>query len=302
MGKKGKKAQAGKPKKLTPKDIGKRLDALARKLEEDLKGADLFAPMPPTEDCAICLLPLPRRVDKSLYRSCCGNTICMACGDESFAAIKKQNEKNAGKKDKPVIRYKCPFCRAPFPTSFGEVMCGLEARKLYNNHRALDFLASIYGAGAREYGQAEDKMKALDYCIQATELGSPDSPENISVFYREGILQISKDMERAALFSKVAAIRGSVKGRQNADASEYYVFGNHELAIRHWKIAAEGGSQVSLNSLRSIYNADGKLPGKEFISKEDLDSLYRACHEAQEEVSSEERKKHWGSKDDVFKC
>lgn len=39
MGKKGKKAQAGKPKKLTPKDIGKRLDALARKLEEDLKGA-----------------------------------------------------------------------------------------------------------------------------------------------------------------------------------------------------------------------------------------------------------------------
>jgi hypothetical protein len=30
MGKKGKKAQAGKPKKLTPKDIGKRLDAWCR--------------------------------------------------------------------------------------------------------------------------------------------------------------------------------------------------------------------------------------------------------------------------------
>ena len=47
MGKKGKKAQAGKPKKLTPKDISKRLDALAKKLEEEIEGADLFAPLPP---------------------------------------------------------------------------------------------------------------------------------------------------------------------------------------------------------------------------------------------------------------
>ena len=56
MGKKGKKAQAGKPKKLTPKDVGKRLDGLSKKLEEELKGVDLFAPLPSTEDCPI----LPR--------------------------------------------------------------------------------------------------------------------------------------------------------------------------------------------------------------------------------------------------
>ena len=35
MGKKGKKAQAGKPKKLTPKDVGKRMDTLVKKLEEN---------------------------------------------------------------------------------------------------------------------------------------------------------------------------------------------------------------------------------------------------------------------------
>ena len=40
MGKKGKKAQAGKPKKLTPKDAGKRLSVLVKKLDEELKGAD----------------------------------------------------------------------------------------------------------------------------------------------------------------------------------------------------------------------------------------------------------------------
>ena len=38
MGKKGKKAQAGKPKKLTPKDVGKRLDVLAKKVEGELQG------------------------------------------------------------------------------------------------------------------------------------------------------------------------------------------------------------------------------------------------------------------------
>ena len=93
MGKKGKKAQAGKPKKLTPKDISKKLDALVKKLEEELEGADLFTPMPPTEDCPICLVPLPRREDKWCYKACCGKTICAACVKESKAAIKMQNEK-----------------------------------------------------------------------------------------------------------------------------------------------------------------------------------------------------------------
>ena len=67
--------------------------------------------------------------------------------------------------------------------------------------------------------------------------------------------------------------------------AEYYNRGNHEIGIRHWKIAAEGGLQKSLNALRCIYNADG-----EFISKDYLESIYRACHGAQMEVASE---KHW---------
>jgi len=143
-------------------------------------------------------------------------------------------------------------------------------------------------------------MKALDYYIRAAELGSQAAPYDISIFFKEGTL-ISQDMERSALFAKVAALRGSVQGRHEAGIVEYNA-GNRELGIRHWKIAAEGGSQISLISLRDIYNADGKNPGKEFISKENLDNLYRVCHEAQEEVSSEERAKHLGSEEDIFKC
>ena len=78
------------------------------------------------------------------------------------------------------------------------------------------------------------------------------------------------------------------------ETTRKYNSGNHEIAIiRHWKIAAEAGDQPPLNVLRDIYN--GNMPGKKFISKDFLESTYyRACHEAQMEVKSEEREKHSG--------
>lgn len=47
-------------------------------------------------------------------------------------------------------------------------------------------------------------------------------------------------------------------------------------------------------SRRSIclYNADGKFPGKAFISKDDVAKIYRAGHNAQEEAKSEQREKY----------
>ena len=100
--------------------------------------------------------------------------------------------------------------------------------------------------------------------------------------------------ERVALFQRVGALRGSLAARHNIGRIEYHTltFGNHEIGIRHWKIAAEAGHQKSLHALRDIYNAGGSRPGKEFISKDYLDSAYRACHEAQMEVKTEEREKH----------
>ena len=108
MGKKGKKTQTSKPKKLTPKDIGKRLDVLAKKLEEELEGADLFAPPPPTEDCPICFVPFSRVKSEICHLPCCGKTICVACNIKNNESIKKQNEeKSAGKK----VAFTCPLFR-----------------------------------------------------------------------------------------------------------------------------------------------------------------------------------------------
>ena len=285
MGKKGKKDQAGKPKKLTPKDVGKRLDALVKKLGEELKDADLFAPLPPTDDCAICFVPLSRLKSGTLYQTCCGNQICWACYRENKASInKRNNKKNAGKK----LALTCPFCREPELTTIAECLSQLQARCLKNDQNALSMMGDLYRDGNHEV--AKDDLKALDCYIRAVELGSPETCVLIGIIYDEGGgLAVNK--ERAALFERVGALRGDVVARHNIGYAEYEL-GNYEIGTRHWKIAAEAGYQKSLNNLRDIYNADGKLPGKEFITKEYLDFAHRACHGAQLEVKSEERDKH----------
>ena len=282
MGKKGKKAQAGKPKKLTPKDVGKRLDVLAKNLEEELKGADLFKPVPPFEDCAICLVRLPLVKHDAMYKVCCGNIVCKACHIENEASINKQNEeKNTSKK----LALTCPFCRKPASSSGDEEFARLQARCLQNDHNALGIMGNAYHTGG---GVAQDDLKALDYFIRAAEVGSPGACTSIGTFYDVGN-GVAVDKRRAALFERVGALRGSAIARHNIGLSEY-LSGNHEIAIRHWKIAAEAGDQMSIDALKNIY--DGKMPGKEFISKEEMDTVYRSGHEAQMEVQTEDRKKH----------
>ena len=285
MGKKGKKAQAGKPKKLTPKDVGKRLDVLAKNLEEELKGSDLFASLPPTEDCAICFLPLSHLNFESFYQACCGNTICKACHRENKDSIDKQNEENTGKK----VALTCPFCREPNPTAGPEYLRQLQARCVQNDRNAFQKLGSLYLMGV--YGLAKDDLKALDCFIRAVELGSSEACICIAGCNESKSNGTAIDKERVALFERVGALRGDISARQIVGRAEYNS-GNHEIGIRHWKIAAEAGLQMSLNDLRDIYNADGKKPGKEFISKEEMDTIYRSGHEAQMEVKSEEREKH----------
>ena len=283
MGKKSKKAQAGKPKKLTPKDVGKRLNVLAKKVEEELEGADLFAPLPPPDDCAVCFVPLPSANFETVYKSCCGNFVCKACVRENKESIDKQNEeKNAGKK----LAFTCPFCREPEPTCFDVEFARLQARSLQNDHSAFTTMGNIYRDGL---GKAKDDLKALDCYIRAAELGSPGACTNIGIDYHEGN-GVAVDKETAALFERVGALRGSIGARHNLGCSEYHDLGNHEIGIRHWKIAAEAGHEGSLNNLKQIYN--GNKHGKEFISKEEMDTAYRSGYDAQLEVKTEEREKH----------
>ena len=125
MGKRGKKARAGK---LTRKEIDKRLDALVEKLEEELKSGNLFVPLPPTEDCPVCLLFLSRMPNESVYHPCCGNFICLACVKERDEFIETQNDKS--------ICHTCPFCREAKPSTEGALR-QLEARIEQNDASTL---------------------------------------------------------------------------------------------------------------------------------------------------------------------
>ena len=288
MGKKGKKSQAGKPKKLSPKDVGKRLEALVKKLEEELKGADLFAPLPRTEDCPICCIPLPRIVNKFTFKSCCGQTICLGCENENSTFVRKKNKASDAQM--------CPFCRAPVPFP-DELLLQLEERGMKGSGEAYAYLGRIYLYG--DYQVAIDELKAFDYLIRGAELGSSEACGRIASCYDEGTF-VRYNEKRAALLETVAAVRGCVVSRNNIGVAEYNSE-NYELGIRHWKIAAEAGNQIPLDALKRVYNADGKLPGLEFIDKDDLDEICRKCHEAQEMRKSPEREKHF-HEEDMWKC
>ena len=153
-------------------------------------------------------------------------------------------------------------------------------------------MGEAYQRGERTWPRvAKDDLKALDCWIRAVELGSPEACVKIGICYAK-VNGVAVNKARVVLFERVGALRGSAVAHNNIGWSEYNDFGNNEIAIRHRKIAAEAGFQPSLRKLRKIYNAQSKMSGKQLIGKEYLESIYRACHEAQMEVKSEERESH----------
>ena len=286
MSKKGKKAQAGKPKKLTPKDVGKRLDALVKKLGDELKDADLFAPIPPAGDCPICMVPMSRLTQGSYAMACCGNFICHGCYKENRGYVQKEEKENV-----------CSFCRSKLRHRFeeGSVM-QLERRiEKHDDPNAYNSLGWMI-----LHGKTKNALKALGYFIRGAELGSKEACGNISNCFSDGH-GVAQNTEKALFFLRIAALRGGVISHHNVGCHEYDL-GNYDIAIRHWKLAAEVGSQFSLDQLKRIYNAGGREPGREFISKDYLDWVYRECHEAQKEVMTENREKYCTEESKIFRC
>lgn len=284
MGKKGKKAQAGRPRKLTPKDISKKLDALAKKLKEELEGADLFAPLPPTDDCVICLEPLSRHFAKESCQPCCGNQICRKCVERHNAFIEKQNEKNAGKANKKTMIRTCPFCREPKHQESDELIRRLMARASMNDHLAMTALGFFMLGG--KYGLKKDEMAGYSYLIQAAELGSAEACTFIAIRYSEEYGFPPRNKERENLFIRIAAARGDIQARYFLGDYEYREMGNHELGVRHWKISAEAGDGDAFIALRDLVGTDKLVPGREFITKDELDKIRQVAGFEEEAMAS----------------
>ena len=66
---------------------------------------------------------------------------------------------------------------------------------------------------------------------------------------------------------------------------EYEIFGDKDLAVKHWRTAAAAGLKKSADKLI-------KCCREGIISKSDLEGYLRAKHEAWAEMHSEERGKY----------
>ena len=62
----------------TSLELEARLDNLLSTAQAETKNIDLFAPITDAdrEECPICLLPSPIRLDKRSFFACCGKHVC----------------------------------------------------------------------------------------------------------------------------------------------------------------------------------------------------------------------------------
>ena len=282
MGKKGKKSRAGK---LTRKDIDKKLDAIAKKIEDEIEDSDPFAPLPPMDICPICLMHLSRVDRLSSYHACCGNFICNGCKGEYDSFVEVQDEKKEATKN--MISLSCPFFREPRPSS-EHFMRQIEVRASIYDANELLCIGQSFMKG--EDGMPKDELKAFTYFIRSAELGSARACRYIGYYLKHGSAAFV-NVERSNAFYLFGAMRGDVISR-HIFGSVAYNAGCYEQGICHWKIAAEAGFQPALDRLKEIFLANGRVPGKDFVTKKYLDEAFWICHQAQKEVESDERKKH----------
>lgn len=101
----------------------------------------------------------------------------------------------------------------------------------------------------------KDELRGLDCWIRAAEIGSVEACNNIGVLHNSegGYNVLPPNNERFVLFATAGALRGHIVARHAIGSFEYFQLHNHELGIRHWKIAAEAGNQASLDKLKAIF-------------------------------------------------
>ena len=141
----------------------------------------------------------------------------------------------------------------------------------------------LYGA----HGVAKDEMAGYHYLIEAAELGSAQACTVIALQYKGGCGFPPRTMERHDLFIRVATARGDLAARHILGMHEYKDLGNHEVGIRHWKIAAEAGDEDAFNALKRLVDTDRPLSGRELITKVELDEIRQVAGFKKEELATE---------------
>lgn len=244
---------------------------------------ELWKPHPPNEDCPVCMVPLPHEFIAShqcAYLTCCSKTLCHACIEEHTRVWRITNKKRK-KKELPPIDPTCPFCRTPAHKGDAEYLNRLEAHVQKGSISAIMNMAVDYKLGSS--GLPRSEAKSLELFRRAADLGDADAICEIGRRHESGEGGFLKNVDEGRQHMKTAAMMGSVMARHNLaclEASER----NYDLTVKHFRLAAEAGVELSVQNLWKYFNG-GKL------SKEELEETLRLHKEACEGMDSEERKR-----------
>ena len=251
-------------------ELEARLDNLLATAQEETKDVDLFAPIPKTEECPICLVLLPINEGgghNTSFHTCCGKTICDGCTYQEVLSCMENGES--------PNEHKCAFCRQPQPKNYIKSLKKLMKK---NNPDAFMDMAFRYKEGD-EVIQSE--TKALEMYIYAAELGHTEAFGYIGQYYERDI-GVEQDISKALEFYEMGAKKGSI-GSHKELARFYGTNGDMMKGIKHLKVTARAGDKKSMDALMIFYKK------KKLLSKEELSQTLRVFQASSDEMKSEDR-------------
>jgi len=218
-----------------------------------------------SEECPICMLPLPLDINQIQFQTCCGKSICIGCIYEM--------EMSEGKD-------LCAFCRIPPAYSNENEIKRLHKLMDKGNAGAFATLAGCYTFGG--HGLPQDHQKANELYLKGGQLGWAEGYYNLGNGYREG-RGTEVDMKKAKHYYEVAAMGGCVEARNNLGVLEGEG-GNHHRAMKHFAMAAKAGDKYALENIKIGFT-------HRFVTKDEYEKALHAHHKRQKEMKSDARDK-----------
>ena len=227
------------------------------------------------DECVLCCYPLPLQLNDSIYKSCCGETICLGCVvAQKRTLIIGTNVKKPIKGSKEEEREfmtmllseqtcVCPFCRTGVPENDTEFLERLYKQiGEYKDPKAMNMMGIFYLKG--EQGLSKDLKKAEEVFKQAYDLDDPVAAWNLVHLYSEYI----PDEDLKMKYAEEGAKRGNLYC-MNTLAIRAAQSGNHEEAKRQFMTAACSGNDEAMENVMLCYR-------KKILSKDDLATTLRA--------------------------
>ena len=241
---------------------------------EEVCDEALFETPPPRDDCPVCLLPLPIKLQGQIYLSCCGETICWGC---DYAISKRSGGVNA---------YVCALCKDP-PATTPEIIKRHEKQIENNDPHAMSRLGQCYLGGMN--GLVRDVPRGTELLTRAAALGSASALGTLGDVYNPQDIfglngMVESDIVLTIRYYECAATKGQVEARYNIGVVE---FNEHNCgrAMKHWIIAAAAGHDDALKWLRSYGFMEGR------VTKEEYEKALRAHKDSQDAMDSNLRSK-----------